>query len=99
MKREIDEEYVQKIEVFRQKTELFEMKINEYEATFQLVQNQLREKSETLNKIASLNSEIQTAISSMPKTSAQLHTQSPHVHLHPHHSSSTSHHNLVKHYE
>lgn len=79
LQRQIDEEYVAQIESFRQRTELLEMKIQGFESNFQIVQNQLKEKTETLQKITSLNSEIQSTLSSLPKALHQAHGEIAHL--------------------
>ena len=65
LKRQIDEDYIHQIESYKQRTDLLERKIKEHENNFNMVTVQLREKSSTIQKITSLNTEIQSALSTL----------------------------------
>ena len=71
LRRQIDEEYVVQIEGFRQRINLLESRIQEYESSFTLVQDQLREKTLTLQRVTSLNTDVQAVLSSLPKNLSQ----------------------------
>jgi len=65
LKRQIDEDYVHQIESYKQRTDLLERKIKEHENNFNIVTGQLKEKSSTIQRITSLNTEIQSALSAL----------------------------------
>lgn len=71
LRRQIDEEYNNQLESFRQRSELLENRILDYEGNFKLAQTQLQEKNETLQRVTSLNNEIQSVLSSIPQFSYQ----------------------------
>lgn len=83
LRRQIDEEYNIQIESFRQRADLLENRIFEYEGNFQLAQTQLQEKNETLQRVTSLNEEIQSILSAIPQASYQpTETYVPSVPVH-----------------
>jgi len=65
LRRQIDEDYIHQIESYKQRTDLLERKVKEYDNNFSMVSAQLREKNDTLQKITSLNTEIQSALSTI----------------------------------
>lgn len=66
-----------KVESFQQKAELFERKASEYEESFDLIQRQIKERTETVQRLTSIHDNTQTALQSLPKVEDLLQKLQP----------------------